>query len=156
MNAPMTPEKALERLEALCARSEHCTGELMEKMRKWKIGVADAEAVVYSLRKRRFVDDSRYARAFVRDKYRFNRWGRLKIRFALRAKRVDAGIIEEALEEIDETIYAEALRSLVESKNKSITDTDSYIRRQKLIRSVAARGYEPELAAKIITDLKIT
>ena len=115
----LKPEVALMRLEALCARSEQCEGEIRRKLRLWQIGEEDADTIVRSLRRRRFVDDSRYAGAFVRDKYRFARWGRRKIELALRQKRVDADIIAEALEEIDEDeVYGKSLRQLIVLKSR--------------------------------------
>lgn len=153
MTAPLPPERALERLEALCSRSEHCSSELVAKMRTWKLSPDDIEAVIYSLRRRQFVDDSRFARAFVRDKYRFNRWGRIKIRMELSAKKISAELIDEAMEEIDENVYQERLESLLASKINRIHDDDPRIRRQKILRAAVSRGYEVGLAAQRLTAI---
>ena len=93
----LSPEKALMRLEELCARAEHSSGELRRKLYGWRISGTDADDIIESLRRRRFVDDERFARAFVRDKYRFNHWGRLRIRIELRAKGVDGDVIGLAI-----------------------------------------------------------
>lgn len=153
MTAPILPEHALERLEALCSRSEHCSSELVAKMRTWKLASDDIEAIIYSLQRRRFVDDCRFAHAFVRDKYRFNRWGRIKIRMELSAKKIPAELIDEAIEEIDENVYKERLESLLASKIKSIHDDDPRIRRQKILRAAVSRGYEVGLAAQRLTAI---
>ena len=84
----VTSEKALARLEELCVRGERCESELRKKLRTWQIASADADAVIDSLRRRRFFDDARFAHAFVTDKVRFARWGRIKIAMALRYKRI--------------------------------------------------------------------
>lgn len=146
----ISPEKALMRLEELCARAEHSSGELRRKLYGWRISGTDADDIIESLRRRRFVDDERFARAFVRDKYRFNHWGRLRIRIELRAKGVDGDIIGLAMEEIDEDIYMAALKELIVSKSKTLRDEDSYKRRMRLFRVAASRGYEPSLIAKIL------
>lgn len=117
---PLAPEKALIRLEELCARSEHCTYELEQKLRNWGIVKDDAEAIIYSLQRRRFVDDARFAASFVRDRYRYGRYGRIRIRMLLRTKRIDSDVIEEALEEIDDDEYAAILAKLIEADRKSV------------------------------------
>ncbi len=147
MISKMTPERALERLEALCSRSEHCTGELLQKLRTWKIEPEDAEAIIDSLRRRRFLDDERFARAFVYDKYRFNHWGRIKIRIEMRAKGLTNELIDAAMEEIDEKVYNDSLSELLEAKMKTIVDDDLCKRRQKLFRAAVSRGFETELVS---------
>lgn len=141
------------RLEALCARSEQCEGEIRRKLHLWQIGEEDADTIVRSLRRRRFVDDSRYAGAFVRDKYRFARWGRRKIELALRQKRVDADIIAEALDEIDEDEYTEVLRQLIVLKSKSLGDMDAYEARTRLFRFAVSRGFETTIVSSIISQV---
>lgn len=150
MRGPISPERALERLEQLCVRSEHCTAELMAKLRTWKIMPEDAEAIIYSLQRRRFVDDERFARAFVRDKYRFNRWGRIKIRMELRAKRIPADIIDAAMDEIDEEIYIAGLKALIDSRMRVARGDDAFKTRQKIFRAAVSRGFESALVAKLL------
>ena len=143
----ITPEKALERLETLCARAEHCSGELRRKLRMWRITPDDADAIIYSLTRRRFVDDARFARVFVRDKYRFNRWGRIKLRMELRTRGVADSIIDEAFEEIDDDIYYQALFAVIKAKARSMKEEDDFTWRRKLYMAAAARGYEGEVIA---------
>ena len=67
----VSPEQALVRLEELCVRAERCEAELRRKLMQWAIVPADADSIIASLRARRFLDETRFAAAFVRDKYRF-------------------------------------------------------------------------------------
>lgn len=150
MVSKLSPEKALAKLEELCARAEYSTGELRRKLYNWHITGADADDVIESLRQRRFLDDRRFARVFVRDKYRFNRWGRIKIRIELRAKGVSAEIADEAIAEIDEELYEQALKYLLASKSRSLHTDDPLARRRSLFRSAASRGYEASLIAKLL------
>ena len=124
--APVPPGKALERLENLCARSEQCEYEVRQKLARWQVSADDADKIVDSLIERRFVDNERYAASFVRDKYRFSRWGRIKIAMALRQKRIDRHTIEQALDEIDEDEYTDILRHLIKAKAASIAEPDTY------------------------------
>lgn len=147
------PEQALVRLEELCARSEHSTGEFRTKLRQWRIAPADAEEIIESLTARRFVDDSRFARAFVRDKYRFARWGRIKIRLQLRAKGVDSDTVAEALELIDSKEYSRILARQLVARMRRSPNVQDPAERQKIFRTMIAKGYEPSLIARAYTAL---
>ena len=148
---PITAEKAMERLEALCVRSEHCEDELRRKLYRWGLSGADAEHIIESLRDRRYVDDERFARAYVRDKLRFSRWGRVKIRMGLMAKRVCGATIAAALaEEIAEEEYEEILISVLKMKMRSIEDAAGYEGRTRLFRFGVSRGFEPGMVSDVI------
>lgn len=149
--SPVTVEKAFERLEILCARSEHSAGELRQKLYMWGISSTDAEKILESLRCRKYVDDERFARAYVRDKLRFSRWGRMKIRMGLIAKRVDNAIIAIAIdEEISDEEYESILIAVLKMKARSIEDADSYDGRTRLFRFGVSRGFEPGLVSNVI------
>lgn len=157
MNAPkrrkiITPKDALIKLEALCAQSEQCTMDLRQKLYRWEISPSDSEKIIRRLIDTRYVDDARFATAYCRDKYRFNRWGRMKIVYGLRAKQISTYDIQEALNAIDEKEYEEILISVIKSKSQRIKDIDTYEGRTRLFRSVASRGYETSLIAQIIKD----
>lgn len=145
----LTPENAQVRLEALCARAEHCTYEMMTKLRGWGITGATAEKIVDHLVDNRFVDDLRFAKSFVRDRYRFSGYGRRKIALSLMAKRVPRDIIDEAMEEIDDEVYFDNLRHFIGRKASSL-DLSRYEDRNKLYRYALSRGYESDLAARAI------
>lgn len=145
----ITPENAIVRLESLCARAEHCTFELMTKLRGWGITGATAEEIIDRLVDNRFVDDLRFARSFVRDRYRFSGHGRRKIALALIAKRIPRDIIDTAMEEIDEEIYFDNLRQLIDRKAATL-DVDTFEDRNKLYRYGLGRGYESSLVARAI------
>lgn len=146
---PITPENAIVRLETLCARAEHCTFEIMTKLRGWGITGSAAEKIVNHLIDNRFVDDLRFAQSFVRDRYRFSGYGRRKIALALMAKRLPRETIDSAMEEIDEEIYFGNLQHIVERKAAAL-DLSCYEDRNKLYRYVISRGYESSLASRAI------
>lgn len=143
---------ALDRLEALCVSAERCESELRQKLWTWRISSTDADAIMNHLRQNRFVNDERFARSFVRDKYRLSLWGKRKIVSALMIKRIDSAYIREALNEIEEDIYIANARTVIAAKIRSLKDADTYDGRTKLFRYAVSRGYEPSLAASIIKD----
>lgn len=148
----LTPDQAMVRLETICARAERCTRELRDKLWQWGLSSADAEKIIASLENRKFVDDTRFARAFINDKVKFARWGRRKIRVTLAAKRIDSRVVSQLLEEIDEKTYTDNLLTVMKLKAGTISDPKTYAGRTKLFRHAVSRGYEPELVADLIRD----
>ena len=150
----ITSQNALTRLETLCARSEQCTHDIQQKLYKWGISSSDSGKIIKSLTDRKFIDDNRFAEAFVRDKFRFSKWGRLKIVQALSLKHIPRHIINDALELIDPDDYETTLISSISQKAKSIDMPDSFEGKTRLFRFMASRGFEPSLIIKIINSRK--
>jgi len=148
----VTPQQALVRLEELCARAEHSSGEMRQKLRRWCIAPTDADKIVESLVSRRFIDDSRFADAYVRDKVEYGGWGRRKIALGLYQKGVARDIISDALDRIDPEHYESRLREIIDRKRRSTADADTYDGRTRIFRHAASRGFEPDLIAKILRE----
>lgn len=141
MKKEMTEQEAYLQLAALCAQAEHCQHEMLEKMRKWELSEAVQARVMARLVKERYVDDERYARAFVKDKIRYNKWGRRKVQQALWLKRIDSDIQQTVLDEISDEEYLKVLKPLLKQKIKSIKAESDYERNQKLVRFALGRGF---------------
>lgn len=137
----MTEKEAMQRLSALCARGEHCSHEMMEKMRRWELTPEEQARVMEYLVGGRFVDDERYARAFVADKIKYGKWGRRKIEQALWQKRIDSEIQQRVLDEAAEEDYVDTLCQLLQSKRRSIKAANSYEMNMKLTRFALGRGF---------------
>ena len=137
----MTEQEAYLQLAALCAQAEHCQQEMRDKMRRWELDETVQNRIIARLVKERYVDDERYARAFVKDKIRYNKWGRRKVQQALWMKRIDADIQQRVLDEIDEKEYLDVLRPLLKQKRKSIKAESDYELNQKLLRFALSRGF---------------
>ena len=137
----MTEQEAYLQLAALCAQAEHCQQEMRDKMRRWGLDETVQNRIIARLVKERYVDDERYARAFVKDKIRYNKWGRRKVQQALWMKRIDADIQQRVLDEIDEKEYLDVLRPLLKQKRKSIKAESDYELNQKLLRFALGRGF---------------
>ena len=150
---PITYETALERCAAACARAEHSAGELRKKMARWRRPRQYADRVIDFLYDNAFIDDARFAHAFVNDKVAFDLWGRIKIRQALRLHGIDSETIAAALDDVDSELYRQNLDTLLRQKAKLTTETDPYKRKTALYRFAASRGYESELALPIINRL---
>lgn len=141
MKKEMTEQEAYLQLAALCAQAEHCQQEMRDKMRRWELDETTQNRIVARLIKERYIDDERFARAFVKDKIRYNKWGRRKVQQALWLKHIDTDIQQRVLDEIDEKEYLDVLRPLLKQKRKSIKAESDYELNQKLVRFALGRGF---------------
>ena len=141
MKKEMTEQEAYLQLAALCAQAEHCQQEMRDKMRRWEMVPEVQERVIARLVKERYIDDERYARAFVKDKIRYNKWGRRKVQQGLWTKRIDDDIQQRVLDEIDDEEYLAVLKPLLAQKRKSIKAQSDYELNQKLVRFALGRGF---------------
>ena len=141
MKKDMTEQEAYLQLAALCAQAEHCQQEMRDKMKRWELDETVQNRIIDRLIKERYVDDERYARAFVKDKIRYNKWGRRKVQQALWQKHIDADVQQRVLDEIDEIEYLDILRPLLKQKRKSIKAESDYELNQKLVRFALGRGF---------------
>ena len=141
MKKEKTEEEAFLQLAALCANAEHCQYEMLEKMKRWELSDEAQARVMARLIEERYVDDRRYARAFVKDKICYNKWGRRKVQQGLWMKRIDKEIQDEVLDDIDEKEYLDVLKPLLKQKRKSIKANSDYELNQKLVRFAYGRGF---------------
>ena len=150
MKKKMTEQEAYLQLAALCAQAEHCEQEMRDKMKRWEIDEMAQNRIIQRLVEERYVDNERYARAFVKDKIRYNKWGRRKVQQALWMKRIDNDIQQRVLDEIDDKEYLDVLRSLLKQKRKSIKAESDYELNQKLVRFALGRGFTFDIIRQCI------
>ena len=141
MKKEMTEQEAYLQLATLCAQAEHCEQEMRDKMKRWEIDETVQNRIIDRLVKERYIDNERYARAFVKDKIRYNKWGRRKVQQALWMKRIDNDIQQRVLDEIDDKEYLDVLRPLLKQKRKSTKAANNYELNQKLVRFALGRGF---------------
>lgn len=137
-----TADEAFAALARLCARAEKSSGDALRLMRQWGVAESERGGVLRKLQQQRFIDDGRYAAAFVRDKTALSGWGPYKIRTALAAKGIDRSIIDEALAACPCEKMHERLEKQLRRKLGAITDGTPYQRRAKLLRYGLSLGYE--------------
>lgn len=141
MKNEITEEIVRNKAEVYCATSEHCISEVEGKLYQWGATKDLTQKVIGHLLEDGFIDECRYALAFVRDKYRFNAWGKMKITLSLRQKGISDDLIDKALEGIDDATYTQTLKTLLDQKSKTIKAASNYERKGKLIRFALSRGF---------------
>ncbi|MCF0202341.1 MAG: RecX family transcriptional regulator [Bacteroidaceae bacterium] len=146
----------LQRLSSLCAKKEICEQDAISKLFRWGVPEEEHSKIMAQLTAHGFIDNRRYAAAYIEDKMKFNRWGMRKIVSMLRSKGIDDCIIQDAASEVcKEEGGGDNLRAVIEEKKRMLrTETDPNKKRQKLIRYALSKGYEYEDIADILDDIE--
>ncbi|MFR9502998.1 MAG: regulatory protein RecX [Rikenellaceae bacterium] len=145
-------KQALESLMRQCARAEKSSGDALRLMRTWGVAEEHRQEILERLIADKFIDDRRYAEAYVREKINLSGWGARKIAASLKAKGVAASIISEALEDIDRSTLEERLESAVERKARGLKYKDKYDLKSKLIRYGLSLGYDYDMVLSVVSQ----
>lgn len=146
----MDLKTALNKSAALCARQERCSLEIEEKLLAWEVDCDVIDQVIKTLIEEKYIDENRFAGFYARDKFRFNKWGKQKIAFQLRQKRIAQDIINEVLASLDDSDYNDTLLLLLKTKERSLTMEDAYKKKAALIRFAVSRGFEYDQIMKTL------
>ena len=137
-----TEEEALNRAASFCVSAERSVKDVRQKIEGWGLESDVVERILRRLVDERFVDEVRFCNAFVKDKLRFNKWGKQKISLELYKKGIDSSLRSAALSEIDDEEYERVLLSVLETKRRSIKEKDERTLKMKLFRFALGRGFE--------------
>jgi len=136
-----------------CAYRERSSQEVYDKLSAMGVEGADADGVIDMLRTEGFLDDHRFAKAYVHGKFEIKQWGRIKITYGLKAKGIPSSVISEALELLDEDQYMATLRKLAERKLANERENHPLKKKNRLYRYLTGKGYEAYLIRDIIDEL---
>ncbi|MDR3119122.1 MAG: RecX family transcriptional regulator [Mediterranea sp.] len=134
--------EAIKRIAGYCAKSEQSRADAYEKMKKWGFGNKTIEGMLDALETSGFINDDRFSRSFVNDKFRLSKWGRLKIAQALDLRKIPEAVYQPYLNDIDEEEYTATLRCLLDMKKRSIQGKNKEEKEAKLVRFALSRGFE--------------
>jgi len=144
---------ALSKMQFICSRQEKCCSDIRKKLENWSLSYDDQDNIIQSLIDDKFIDEKRYTGYYVRDKYKFNKWGRIKISHHLKQKQIPEYIIMEAFDSISDELYEENLKEILSSKLRSTREEDPYKLKAKLFRFAQSRGFESNLILRNIEDM---
>ncbi len=136
-----------------CAYRERCTSEVRDKLTSYECQPDEVDELLTFLEAEGFLDDQRFAQAYAKDKFRQNKWGKIKIRLYLKQKQLSSDLIEEGLSSIPEQEYLDTLDHLVERKYKSVMGENAYIKSNKTAQSIVGKGYESDLVWTAIRSM---
>lgn len=149
----MTLTEAREKAMQWCSRRECCRKDIYVKAVSWGCSSDEAHELVDFLVEQKFVDERRYTEAFVKDKLRFNKWGRVKIAYMLRTQNIDKNTVMNVLSEIEEIEYLQILTDELQKKCKTVRSVNDFETKGKLFRFAAGRGFEPEIINKELSKM---
>lgn len=140
----------MNRAAALCASSEQAPGDIREKLIKWGLSGEDIGHILQQLTQQGFLDEARFAKAFVKDRFAFNGWGRIKIAYHLKQKGIPGDVIDDAMTAIDETRYRERLTELLQAKWRTVKEREPRAAWAAMMRFAASRGFETNVASECV------
>lgn len=141
----LTPHQAKLKAESYCAYQERAQQEVRDKLYEWGLHQDDVENIIVELISANFLNEERFAKAFVLGKFRMKSWGIIKIKQHLKAKRVSEPLIKIALREIDLDEYEQRLEELIVKKIGTSTGKLSLAEKAKMVRYLQSKGYESHL-----------
>lgn len=150
----ISESKALSRMANQCARREYCVFDIETKLQRYNLDEEAIDNIIAYLKKEKYIDELRFTRSFIKDKIRFNKWGKTKIEFALRQKRVPQEIVAEAFLDYTDEQLNDSLQDLLQAKWKTIKGKTDYERRNKLIRFGLSRGFDMNNILNCMKNIK--
>ena len=148
----MDKQSAKRKAEHYCAYQERSQQELRDKLYDWGLHRAEVEEVISDLIVDNFLNEERFAKAYVSGKFKIKKWGRIKIKQGLKLKKIPERMIREALSTIDPEEYLEAIRFTAEKKLRLMTEKDAFKRRSKLFSFLQSKGFENDLIFDVLKD----
>ena len=152
---PLTPDQVLDKMAKYCAYQERCVKDVKDKLKTFVISEEEKTKILDYLLDNRFVNDDRFAKAFVRGKVNQSGWGVNKIRFHLIQKGIDKDIIDEALGQTDNEVYRQRLIEILKAKSKTIKAESDFEKKRKLAAYAMQKGFEGNLIWEVLKDLTI-
>ena len=146
-------EQVLDKMAKYCAYQERCVKDVTDKLRSFDIPQEAKNEILAYLLDNRFVDDERFAKAFVKGKINQSGWGLNKIRFHLIQKGIDKDIIDEALAGTDEETYRQRLIEILKIKAKTVKAENDFEKKRKLAAYAMQKGFEADFVWEALKDL---
>lgn len=147
-STPLTPDEALQKMERFCAYRERCPKEVRNKLAEFGLSNPDAEQIFKVLQEDKFFNEERFAMAFAGGKFRYNNWGRIRIRQELRMRDISPTLVSQALDSIDQSEYEALIQKLLDKKRQQYANDGNA--REKTAASLIRAGFEMDLVFKFL------
>jgi regulatory protein len=146
----LSKTQVLAKAENYCAYQERSIYEVRSKLKQWNFSQQEIESTISHLIQENFLNETRFAEAYTLGKFRINGWGKLKIKYALKLKKIAPELITKSLQKIDDSDYICKLKQLIEKKSQLLTEKDPYKRRYQLSHYASTKGFELELISDLL------
>ncbi|MFM2392141.1 MAG: hypothetical protein RLZZ546_118 [Bacteroidota bacterium] len=142
-------EQALREMQRWCSTQERSHMDVRTKLIEHQVYGDILEEILADLISENFLNEMRYASAYVSGKFKINEWGRIKIIAGLKQKNISLKIITKAISEIDEHMYLKTLEKLYQNK-KQLLKPKSLQDKQRLMNYLLQKGFEQHLIFEIM------
>ena len=149
----MTYKEAVVKAAAICSRNEKCEFDIRKKLDSWDLNIENKNKIIQYLKKEKYIDHQRYTGFFVRDKFRFNKWGKRKIEYELKLRSIESDVIKNGLKSIPDDEYKNTLAEILEQKLNGIKNRDYYHTKASLMRFASSKGFETDIIYKVIDSI---
>lgn len=143
-------EQAYSKAAALCSRAEKCKHEIRQKLIQWKLDSGEITGVLEKLEQENFINETRFAEAYVNDKIKFNYWGKTKIIYMLKSLKINQQDISNAISKIDNNEYLLLAKNLIQEKSRLFKDENEFKNKQKIVNYMVSKGFETEIVFKLL------
>lgn len=148
----LVANEAYQKMARLCSRSEQCSADIRRKIIAFELVDEIVDEIVEKLKEEKYLNDERFIKAYISDKFKFNKWGKIKMRYYLKMKGLPDDLIQNGLDEIDEKKYKEVLIKTLKDKAKSVKKKNKFEKMGQVIRFAQNRGYEPEMIHRYLNQ----
>ena len=152
-NREIVVKEAYTKMAQLCSRSEQCSTDIRKKIIAYEIMDELVDEIISKLKEEKFIDDERYVKAYASDKFRLNKWGKVKIRHYLKAKGLSDDLIEKGLADINDDQYKKVLIATLKEKAKKVKSDNKFEKTGQIIRFAQSRGFEPEIIHRYLSEV---
>lgn len=136
-----------------CAYQERTQDEVRQRLKDWNVWGDEAEEIISELIQENFLNEERFAKTFAGSKFRVKKWGRRKIMFELKKRKLSDYCIKAGMSEIDDEDYYETLKTLIEKKKHDYRgEENEYKLNQKIAQFAVGKGYENTLIWEILRE----
>lgn len=137
-------DQARTAIQKFCAYQERSQRQVRERLKKMGLIDEAVDLLISECIQGNFLNEERFATAFVRGKYRIKGWGRKRLERELKHHEVSDYILRKAFAEIDDDAYDEQLETLARKKWNSVKDPNRFTKGRKVVDHMLRRGYESD------------
>lgn len=146
-------KEAITKMASFCAYQERCQAEVREKLyAEYYLNPEEIELIIAELITQNFINEERFAKIYAGSKFRLKKWGKLKIKQALKQFHLSIYCIDQGLAEIADEDYEATLRALLAKKSKQTTETNPLKKKQKLLQYALSKGYEMDILLDLLDE----
>jgi len=151
-----TKEQAYQKIKHFASYQQRCHQEVKEKLYSFGLYSKEVDELISQLIEENFLNEEKFAELFAGGKFRMKHWGRVKIRYELKQKRISEYCIRKAINTIDEDAYQRTIQKLAMQKWESLSgEKNQFTKKGKAMDYLLAKGYEMDIIKKALEQISL-